>query len=183
MATIKISVEGLDAIRELQEWVTPARLEAAGEAVMQLADRNAREKIGGGFGGRLADAIRCETSGETVEIFLGGPEGYIGLHVHEGGAIRSRSGKPLAIPLPTASTRRYNPQRLFAREISGQVPLFRLRSRAGNELLFRRPDKGGELEAPLFLLKDETAPQRPRPWWPTEAEALDEVDRFFEENF
>jgi len=34
-----------------------------------------------------------------------------------------------------------------------------------------------------FVLKDATRPQRPRPWWPTQAEAEAETVRYFKENF
>ena len=178
---IKISVEGLEALRELQKLLNSEQLELIGETVEQLARNNARNKIGGPFGERLAQrSVEFLPKGDTVEIFTGGADGYIGVHVEEGGPIRSHNGKPLAIPLPNESTQRYNPKRLFARELKGVVPLFKLRSRNGNELLFRQPGKGGELEAPLFVLKDATAPQVPRPWWPAESEISAAVDQIID---
>ena len=177
---IKISVEGLDVLQELQELLNSEQLELIGETVEQLARNNARNKIGGPFGERLARSVEFRPGGDAVEIFADGPDGYIGVHVEEGGPIRSHNGKPLAIPLPNESTQRYNPKRLFARELKGVVPLFKLRSRNGNELLFRQPGKGGELEAPLFVLKDATAPQAPRPWWPTGNEISAAVDQIID---
>ncbi|GEM_PF-3214529 len=152
------------------------------EAVLRIAKANATRVIGSGpFGKSIEQNIALENCGLTAEIKMTAAQAYIGAHVHYGGPIMSRNGKTLAIPLPTSSTERYNPNRLFASDVTEK--LFALTSKRGSRLLFRAPAKGEKLEAPLFVLKDQTAPQHPRPWWPDEAECQTAFDQFVRENF
>ena len=64
------------------------------------------------------------------------------------------------------------------------LPMFILRSKKGNLLLFERKKKGQpkETEGPLFLLR-RSFHHRPRPWWITEAEAEAATREFIEDNF
>lgn len=180
MLNIKIKVDDREVIKKIEGLSPEGRMYAWARAIRELAEENARNRLGGGpFGERIADTVRHRVSGLHAEIAPEGQEGYIGVHVHFGGPINI--GKKLAIPLPNESTRKYNPKRLFAKE--QKFRMFKLRSRNGNELLFRKPGKGEKLEKPLFVLKDATAPQKPRPWWPTAAEVEAATDKFFEENF
>lgn len=178
---LKFRVEDQEVLDRLKELSAEDKLQAWAEAILRMAIRNAETKIGGTFGKRISTFIELEIRGENAEIRTDRQNGYIGTHVHFGGPIRTRSGKPLAIPLPNEATAKYNPERLFARELT--IKMFRLKSRAGNELLFRKPGKQENLEKPLFVLKNVTAPQRPRPWWPTQEEAEAETIRYFNENF
>ena len=178
---VKFKVDDREVLARLAELRSEDRVTAWAEAILQLTKEHARERIGGPFGSRIAEYVEMEVRGETAEIRMNRQNAYIGAHVHFGGPIRTRNGKPLAIPLPTASSRKYNPDQLFARLLT--VPLFKLTSRAGNELLFRKPEKKQALEPPLFVLKEETRPQRPRPWWPTQAEAEARTKKYFEEEF
>lgn len=181
---IRFEVNDAETLAQLHGLSIDAFVEGWAEAVLQLAKKNAREKIGGKFGEKtVAGSIEQQSHGVTAEVYTGGPSGYIAEHVQTGGVVRSRNGKPLAIPLPNEATDAYNPNRLFARELKLRLPLFKLRSKKGNDLLFRKPGKGEKLEKPLFVLKAETRPQAPRPWWPTDAEVEKATMEFFEENF
>lgn len=178
-------VEAPRTPEELSGLSPEAFMAAWTEAVRQLVEKKAL-RLGTNIGPRIADSIAFRIGAEQSEIWLDeneGTEGYIGAHIHFGGPIRTRSGKPLAIPLPNESTRKYNPRRLFARELKSSTRLFKLKSRAGNELLFRRPGKGEKLEKPLFVLKDQTKSQKPRPWWPEPEEVEAATKTFFDENF
>ena len=182
---VKFKVEVPRTPEELGGLSPDAFMAAWTEAIRKLAEGKAL-RLGTNIGPRIADSIAFRIGAEQSEIWLdesGGTEGYIGAHIHFGGPIRSHNGKTLAIPLPNESTLKYNPKRLFARELKGKVGLFRLKSRSGNELLFRKPGKGEKLEKPLFVLKDQTRPQRARPWWPDDAEVEGATVNFFEENF
>ena len=178
---LKFKVDNRAVLDLLKDLSGEEKVTVWAEAILQLAVRNAESKIGGSFGRRIGQFVEMDVRGETAVIRMDRQNAYIGEHVHFGGPIRPRDGKPLAIPLPTPSTQKYNPDRVFARNVS--APMFKLTSKAGNRLLFRKPEKGQKLEEPLFVLKDVTRPQRPRPWWPTQAEAEAETVRYFEENF
>ena len=178
---IKLTVDDGETIARLKALKAETRVKVWAEAIAELARRQARQRIGTGFGQTtVAESVRVDLRGPKAEVYTDDP---IAVHVHFGGPIRSRNGRRLAIPLPNGSTAKYNPKRLFARDLSRSMPLFKIRSRGGTELLFRRPGKGEQLEAPLFVLKDQTAAQRPRPWFPSVAEAETETVRFFEEDF
>jgi len=152
------------------------------EAVQRFAKERALAVIGKrDFGRLMSDTVQKQVSGDTAEVYVGDKNAFIAEHVHLGGPIRSRNGKPLAIPLNNASTAKWNPRRLFAREL--KTPLFMLKSKAGNKLLFAKPGKGEKLGPPLFALVDQTRPQRPRPWFPAQSEADAVSAEFFRKEF
>lgn len=181
---MKVTLRLDDAeIREkIKDWNAEDIITVWSEAVLRLAKANASRVIGtGSFGRSIEQNVELENHGLTAEIKMAAAQAYVGAHVHYGGPVKSRSGKTLAIPLPTSSTAKYNPQRLFASDVKEK--LFLLTSRRGNKLLFRATRKGEALELPLFVLKDQTRPQKPRPWWPSEAECNAAFDEFVRENF
>ena len=160
---------------ELLRRLSPAlRMKAWAEVVAELARRNARNRVVGRFGLEVAEKVEFDIHGDTADVYVDNP---IAVHVHFGGPIRSRNGRRLAIPLDNATSRRENPRRLFARDLGMTTPLLRR-----GDLLFRAPEKGRRLGAPLFVLRTQTRPQRPRPWWPTPQEAMDETERFIAED-
>ncbi len=168
---LRIKLENADAIREAVDGLTGEEFaELWAEAVMRLAKKNAEEVIKGNFWRTVAGGVRAETfPGGRAEVSTD----YIGVHVHEGGPIASRNGKDLAIPLDTPASRQYNPQRLFARELD-KIKLFAVLTKSGKKLLFRAHEKGEKAapdEGPLFVMLRQTRPQKPRQWWPTDAEA------------
>ena len=178
---VRFLVDDREVLETLKALGEQDVMTAWSEAILQLVKRHAASRIGGTFGQEIARSVQVTRRGRTATIAMNTARAYIGEHVHFGGPIRSHNGKRLAIPLPTASTAKYNPKRIFASGLRER--LFKITSKKGNELLFRRPGKGQELEPPLFVLKDATRPQRPRPWWPTQAEAEAETVRYFKENF
>ena len=166
---LRITVRNADELREAAEGITSEEfLEVWAESVMRLAKKNAEREAGTGFGRRVvAGGVRAETFPGHAEVTAD----YIGEHVHTGGPIASRNGKDLAIPLETEASRKYNPRRLFARELD-QIKLFAVLTKSGKKLLFRQREKGEKSEeGPLFVMLRQTRPQKARPWWPTEAEA------------
>lgn len=167
---LRITVANADALKDVADKLTGEEfLELWSEAVMRLAKKNAEDVIKGSFWRTVADGVRAETFPGRAEVTAD----YIGVHVHEGGPIASRNGKDLAIPLDTPGSRLYNPRRLFARELD-KIRLFAVLTKSGKKLLFRAREKGEKPdpdEGPLFVMLRQTRPQKPRPWWPTDAEA------------
>lgn len=174
---VSFDLDNEGSLRDFEAMGSDAILRAWCSAIQELAKQHARDKIGGEFGREIARFIELERDGDSAEIRTDRQNGYIAEHVQQGGPIRSRNGKKLAIPT------RWNLQPgTFARNRT--EPLFVLRSKRGNRAwLFARPGKGEKLGRPLFVLTDHTKPQKPRPWWPTQAEAEAETERFFNENF
>lgn len=167
---LRITVRNADELRKTAESFTGEEfLEVWAESVMRLAKKNAEREAGSGFGRRVvAGGVRAETFPGHAEVTAD----YIGEHVHTGGPIASRNGKDLAIPLDTPASRQFNPQRLFARELTTR--LFPVRTKRGKKLLFRRPEKGEKNAlsgGPLFAVVHQTRPQKARPWWPNSDEA------------
>ena len=168
---LRIRLENADALREAVDGLTGEEfVELWAEAAMRLAKKNAEKAVGNGFGRSVvAGGVRAETFPGRAEVTAD----YLGTHVHLGGPITSRNGKDLAIPLDTPASRRYNPHRLFARELNA-ISLFPVRTKGGKKLLFRKPKKGeknAQQEGPLFVVLRQTRPQKARPWWPTREEA------------
>ena len=181
MAAVEFVVDARDVLASLKKLRSKVNVKVWADAILELARRQARARIGTGFGNdKVAESVRIDLRGPVGEVYT---DDKIAVHVHQGGPIRSGNGRRLAIPLPTSSTERYNSGRHFARDVARSHPLFKLTSKKGNELLFPRPERGEELGPPLFVLKDQTRPQLPRPWWPTHEEAREETKRFFEEIF
>ena len=167
---LRVTVENADAFKDVADKLTGEEfLELWTEAVMRLAKKNAENVIKGDFWRTVAGDIRAETFPGRAEVTAD----YIGVHVHEGGPIASRNGRDLAIPLDTPGSRQYNPRRLFARELD-KIKMFAVLTKSGKKLLFRAREKGEKAatdEGPLFVMLRQTRPQKPRQWWPTDAEA------------
>ena len=175
--TIKIDpadpVEVLDGIDP--EEMAAAAVEGVTEEVFQRA-RSGALGLGSALGPRIARSLRSHVTGMTGEVTAEGADGYIGLHVHAGGPVRSRNGKVLAIP-----TQWNDRPDLFA---SDRSDLKLIRSKRKNRAyLFKNLYEAGVIGRPLFVLTPRTKPQRPRPWWPDEAEVKALADAFMQENF
>jgi len=181
---IKITVNDADTLKQINGLSVEAHMEAWAEAVLQLAQKRARERLGGGFGKRIADSVQARTSGLKSDISTSGPEGYIGEAVQQGGTFRARSGKLLAIPIHPWMKKGGQYAGLFPRvfQEKAHIPLFLIKSKKGNRLLFQKPEKGQKLEAPFFVLK-ETTRHKPRPWWPEKTEVEIATNEYFEDNF
>ena len=144
------------------------------EVFLETRDRALR--LGSRLGPRIARSLRTTVSGLEGEVLASGADGYVGLHVHQGGPVRSRNGKILAIP-----TRWNNDKDKFA---SDRDDLQLVKSKRKNRAyLFKKLLTPGEvLGRPLYVLTPRTRPQRPRPWWPDSKDLDTLVEKFIREN-
>ena len=174
---IKIRVDDADTLARLNG-LTPRQfmIKWTGE-VRKLAQKRAREKIGGDFGDRIAKgSIQTDESNPLRHtIYTGGENGFIADHIHFGGVIRPKERKYLAIPVDD--------------DVKGKYP----REYPGKLVFLRKKDEGLHGRAylakpmkrkikPLWLLK-RSVNQRPRPWWPEEWEVREVTEEFIRKNF
>ena len=174
---IKFKVDDSETIARLNG-LTPRQfmIKWTGE-VRKLAQKRAREKIGGDFGDRIAKgSIQTDESNPLRHtIYTGGENGYIAEHIHFGGVIRPKERKYLAIPID--------------RSVKGMYP----REYPGDLVLLRKKDEGPHGRAylakpmkrkikPLWVLK-RSVNQRPRPWWPEDWEVREVTEEFIREKF
>ena len=133
-------------------------------------------KLGSRIGPRIRRSLSCRYSGLEGEVLASGADGYVGLHVHQGGPVRSRNGKILAIPT------KWNRERdKFA---SDRNDLQLIKSKRKNRAyLFKKLLTPGEvLGRPLYVLTSRTRSQRPRPWWPDSKDLDTLAEKFIREN-
>lgn len=173
---IKIKVDDRETLEQLDKLAPRQFMIAWTTAVREMVRKRAREKIGGDFGDRIArNSIQTDTSDPMChEIYTGGENGYIAEHIHTGGVIRPKNAKFLAIPIDKSV------RGLYAREVPGLVFLRRKEDGPNGRAYLARPMK--TKIKPLFVLK-RSVNQKPRPWWPDDAEVEAATVNFFEENF
>ena len=185
---IKINADR-ELLDKLESLSMRERLEVWSEAVSQAIRDKAMQRLGNGqFARMIADSVRSFIRGSRAVIYsenkkkASNPNGYIGTAVHYGGDFRSHTRPYLALPLHDRFRRGGSEFGIFPR--NSTLPLFVLRSKKGNLLLFERKKKGQpkETEGPLFLLR-KSFHHRPRPWWITDAEAEAATREFIEDNF
>jgi len=177
MLEIKFSASVDDAVRQLENLSPRQFMLAWTTKVRQIVQNAARTKIGGDFGSRIANgSIQTDEADENRHsIYLGGENGYIAEHIHTGGVIRPKEAKYLAIPID--------------KSVKGMYP----REYPGELVFLRKPDDGPNGRAylakpmkrsikPLWVLK-RSVDQKPRPWWPEQAELESATMKFFEDNF
>ena len=177
---IKVKVDTREAVEVLEE-LDPSEL---GEALVEgVTDevfnhtKRAALRLGRSIGPRVMRSLGTKVSGLRGEVWAEGADGYVGLHIHTGGPVKSRNGKVLAIPT------RWNDQRdKFA---SDRSDLVMIKSKRKKRLyLFKRVLGPGEvIGRPMFFLTPKTRPQRPRPWWPDNVTVSELADKFLKENF
>lgn len=147
------------------------------------AERNARSIIGNGsFGQDIAEGIRTRSEGMVVTIDHTSNDpgkNHIAQHVHEGGPVRSRTKPYLAIPL-MKNLKEYASAHAWATP-NGKPIVVRMKNDGprGRAYLAEPRGKRGKLKF-LYVLKKETKPQRPRPWWPTDEDFLKLTERELE---
>ncbi len=174
---LNITADDREALEELSKLSPREFMVAWTTAVKQFAQSRARERIGGDFGDDIARrSILTDTRNPDLhEVYAGGENGYIAEHIHTGGVIRPKERQYLAVPVD--------------RSVKGMYP----REYAGDLVFLRKKEDGPRGRAylakpmkrkikPLWILLRQVD-QRPRPWWPTDAEVTAETKRFFEENF
>ena len=148
-------------------------------SMRDLAENGARRVIGnGGFGQEIAEGIRTKNDGAEVVIdHVTNDTNHLAQHVHEGGPIRPKYKKFLAIPID--------------KSVKGEnASLHRWATHDGEPIFIRRKEDGpkgraylaeprgkrGKLKF-LYVLVKETKAQKPRPWWPSEQEFLELTER------
>ena len=148
-------------------------------SLRDLAENNARKNLGSGrFAAEIAAGIRAKADGMNITLdHASNDTNHLAEHVQEGGPVRSRNGKMLAIPIDKsvrgewASVHRWN--------TPDGKPLF-LRKKEdgprGRAYLAEPQGKKGKPKV-LYVLTRETKPQRARPWWPTDEEFLRIAER------
>jgi len=174
---LKIRVDDRDTLNRLAQLSPRQFMIAWTTAVRQYVQRQAQEKIGGSFGGKIArQSILTDDRNELRhEIYLGGENGYIAEHIHTGGIIRPKERRYLAVPID--------------RSVKGIRP----RKYPGELVLVRKKEDGPHGRAylakplktrikPLWVLMRQVT-QKPRPWWPDDNAVAAETARFFEEAF
>lgn len=173
---IKFEVDDRETLEQLRGLSPRQFMIAWTTAIRQFVQQRARDKIGGDFGDKIArNSIQTDTADPMRhEIYTGGENGYIAEHIHTGGVIRPKNAKFLAIPIDKSV------KGLFAREVQGLVFLRKKGDGPNGRCYLARPMK--TKIKPLFVLK-RSVNQKPRPWWPDDAEVAAETDRFFDENF
>lgn len=129
------------------------------------ARKNAMAHGGRSFWRReVAGSVQEDVTGpDTATVYSTSP---IAHHVHEGGIIRPKNGRMLAIPLTDEARKRW-PREWPADE------LFIIRRRNGDKdqaVLARKKGKRGIIEN-MYVLKS-WVDQDPRPWWPDDRTVL-----------
>lgn len=147
-------------------------------AMRDKAEKNARSVIGnGGFGQDIAEGIRTRSEGASVTIdHKSNDTNRLAQHVHEGGPIRSPTRPYLAIPL-MKNLKEYASAHTW-RTPNGKPIVVRVKEDGphGRAYLAEPQGKRGKLKY-LYVLKKETKPQRPRPWWPSDDDFLNLTER------
>jgi hypothetical protein len=162
-------------IRRLKRKLGPAQRQgfvlAWARQVANLARKSARDNGGRRFWKEVADSVQSGLHGFAGKVWCADPAG---IHAHTGGPIRRKNKRALTIPIPGSGA-----EGKTAAEFSAAgIRLFSINS-AGGDADSRGVlgySRGGEFVA-LFALRTKTRPQRPRPWWPDDAEALNIGDR------
>ena len=174
---IKIRVDDADTLARLNG-LTPRQfmIKWTGE-VRKLAQKRAREKIGGDFGDRIAKgSIQTDESNPLRHtIYTGGENGFIADHIHFGGVIRPKERKYLAIPVDDDVKGKY------PREYPGKLVFLRKKDEGPNGRAYLAKPMKRKIK-PLWLLK-RSVNQRPRPWWPEEWEVREVTEEFIRKNF
>ena len=135
-------------------------------SMRDLAYNNAAKNKGKNFWMELAEGVRVKTDGLTVTIdHKTNDTNHLAEHVHEGGIIRPKNSKYLAIPIDKSVEGEY-----ASDQPEGSMFIVRRKQDGANGRAYlMRPaaTKRGKPKL-LYVLVRQTKPQRPRPWWPTD---------------
>ena len=174
---IKFKVDDSETLARLNG-LTPRQfmIKWTGE-VRKLAEKRAREKIGGDFGDEIAkhSILTDDSDPNRHTIYTGGENGYIADHIHFGGVIRPRVRKYLAIPVDDDVKGKY------PREYSGKLVFLRKKDEGPHGRAYLAKPMKRKIK-PLWMLK-RSVNQRPRPWWPEDWEVREVTEQFINENF
>jgi len=172
---IKFTVTG-NTPDELEK-LSPRRFMIAWTTVVkQLAQRQARDRIGGDFGDLIArhSILTDERDPVRHEIYVGGENGYIAEHIHTGGVIRPKTRQYLAVPIDKSV------KGMWPNEYPGDLVLIRKKDDGPRGRAYLAKPMKRKIK-PLWILLRQVN-QKPRPWWPDAALVQSETVKFFSEN-
>ena len=174
---IRFTVDDRDTLNQLAQLSPRQFMIAWSTAIRQYVQQQAREKIGGSFGAKIArQSILTDDSDELRhEIYVGGENGYIAEHIHTGGVIRPKERKYLAVPIDRSV------KGIYPREYSGELVLVRKKEDGPHGRAYLAKPLKTKIK-PLWVLMRQVT-QRSRPWWPDDHAVEAETQRFFHENF
>ena len=176
---ILISANIAEALQELEQLDFTAEIPSFAEKTLKVsladkAEENARNVIGNGpFGQEIAEGVRTAAEGSTVMVdHVTNDHNHLAQHVHEGGVIRPRNRKYLAIPIDRRVKKEYASDHNW--NTPDGKPLF-IRT-GGRAYLAEKQGKKGKIKF-LYVLTRVTKPQKPRPWWPTDEDFINLTER------
>ena len=181
---IKFKVDDSDTLARLNGLTSRQFMIAWVTRVKQLAEKRAREKIGGGFGHDIANSaiLTDESNPNRHSVYVGGEYGNAAEHAHFGGVIRARYRKYLAIPLDK-DLKKKSPEDVPWRTPDGK-PVWLHRKYGPGWVMLDYLGRGPNRKLiPKYALVTETKPQKPRPWWPDEWGFREVTEEFIRENF
>lgn len=148
-------------------------------AVRDKIENNIRSKIGTGpFGQELAGGIRSKAEGPNLLVdHVTNDTNHLAEHVQDGGVIRPKERKYLAIPIDKSVKGERASIHTWATP-DGE-PLFIRKKEDGPRGRAYLAEPRGKRGKPKFLyvLVRQTKPQRPRPYWPTDQEVVTLTER------
>ena len=163
----------------LDEKLAPFAEKTLAVSLSDKAEANARNVIGNGpFGQELAEGVRTVTDGPSVTVdHVTNDTNHLAEHVHEGGVIRPRNRKYLAIPILQRVKKEYASDHSWNTP-DGKPIVVRKKEDGpnGRAYLAEPTGKKGKLKF-LYVLKHQTKPQKPRPWWPTDEDFVELAER------
>ena len=174
---LKIKVDPSATLEQLEELSARQFMLAWTTAVKQFAQQQAREKIGGDFGHEIGNHSILIDDQDPLKhsVYVGGENGYIAEHIHTGGPVRPKSRKYLAIPIDKSV------KKMYPREYSGDLVLIRKKEDGPNGRAYLAKPMKNKIK-PLFVLKRQIV-HKAKPWFPDEAAAQAETEKFFNDNF
>lgn len=174
---IRFEVNDADTLERLAG-LTPRQFMIAWSTVIkQHVQKSAREKIGGDFGDLIArhSILTDDSSEDRHEVYVGGENGYIAAHIHNGGEIKPKTAKFLAIPIDKSV------KGIYPREYAGELIFLRKKEDGPNGRAYLAKPMKRKIK-PLWVLKKSVF-QKARPWFPANDELETVTRQFFENNF
>lgn len=174
---IRFEVNDADTLERLAG-LTPRQFMIAWSTVIkQHVQKSAREKIGGDFGDLIArhSILTDDSSEDRHEVYVGGENGYIAAHIHNGGEIKPKTAKFLAIPIDKSV------KGMYPREYAGELIFLRKKEDGPNGRAYLAKPMKRKIK-PLWVLKKSVF-QKARPWFPANDELETVTRQFFENNF
>lgn len=174
---IRFEVDDHETLEQLRGLTPRQFMIAWSRSIRMFVQERARSRIGGNFGDDIArnSILIDDSEPDRHTVYVGGKNGYIAEHIHTGGVIRPKTRKYLAIPVDPSV------KGLYPREYTGELVFLRRKGEGPNGRAYLAKPMKTKIK-PLWLLK-RSVNQKPRPWWPSDAEVETATVNFFNENF